>query len=262
MKIEFYKYQGTGNDFVLMDNRQGIYSDLTPKQINLLCNRRFGIGGDGLMLLNNKVGFDFEMKYFNSDGKEGSMCGNGARCIIKFASMLGIKKPSYNFSAADGTHEGEIDLDGEISLKMNNVDNVEVFPNHYLLDTGSPHYVKNIVDIMKVDVVAEGRAIRNSKEFAGEGINVNFVETLDEDKIYVRTYERGVEDETLSCGTGVTAAALISAHNDNGFNRVEVKTTGGKLSVEFEKLSDNKFINIWLSGPAEMVYKGEINLKD
>ena len=130
MKIEFYKYQGTGNDFVLMDNRQGIYSDLTPKQINLLCNRRFGIGGDGLMLLNNKVGFDFEMKYFNSDGKEGSMCGNGARCIIKFASMLGIKKPSYNFSAADGTHEGEIDLDGEISLKMNNVDKVEIFPNH------------------------------------------------------------------------------------------------------------------------------------
>ncbi len=261
MKIEFYKYQGTGNDFILLDNRQGIYNDLTPKQVNLLCNRKFGIGADGLMLLNNKDGFDFEMKYFNSDGKEGSMCGNGARCILKFASMLGIKKSSYNFSAVDGIHEGEIDLDGEISLKMKDVNGVETFVNHYVLDTGSPHFVKSVGDVMKIDVVAEGRAIRNSKEFAEEGINVNFVETLDEDKIYVRTYERGVEDETLSCGTGVTAAALISAHNDNGFNRVEVKTTGGRLSVEFEKLSDSEFINIWLSGPAEMVYKGEINLK-
>ncbi len=261
MKIEFYKYQGTGNDFVLMDNRQLIYNDITPKQVNLLCNRRFGIGADGLMLLNNKEGFDFEMKYFNSDGKEGSMCGNGARCILKFASMLGIKKSSYNFFAVDGAHEAEIDLDGEVRLKMKNVDRVNDFPNHYVLNTGSPHYVKTTGDVMKIDVVAEGRAIRNSKEFAEEGVNVNFVETLDEDKIYVRTYERGVEDETLSCGTGVTAAALISAHNDNGFNRVEVKTTGGKLSVEFEKLSDSHFINIWLCGPAEMVFKGEINLK-
>lgn len=262
MKIEFYKYQGTGNDFVLLDNREGIYNDITPKQVNLLCNRRFGIGADGLMLLNIKEGFDFEMKYFNSDGKEGSMCGNGARCIIKFASMMGIKKSSYNFTAVDGIHEAEIDLNGEIRLKMQNVDGVEDFSNHYVLNTGSPHYVKTIADIMKVDVVAEGRAIRNSKEFAAEGINVNFVETLDEDRIYVRTYERGVEDETLSCGTGVTAAALISAHNDNGFNRVEVKTTGGRLSVEFEKLNDKQFINIWLSGPAGMVYKGEINLKN
>ncbi len=261
MKIEFYKYQGTGNDFVLIDNRQGIYDDITTKQVNLLCNRRFGIGADGLMLLNTKEGFDFDMKYFNSDGKEGSMCGNGARCILKFASMLGIKKTIYHFSAADGEHEAEIDLGGVVRLKMQDVTGVEDFSNHYVLNTGSPHYVKTTTDIMKVDVVSEGRAIRNSREFAEEGINVNFVETLDEDKIYVRTYERGVEDETLSCGTGVTAAALISAHNDNGFNRVEVKTAGGRLSVEFEKLSDGEFVNVWLSGPAEMVYKGEINLK-
>lgn len=262
MKIEFFKYQGTGNDFIILDNRQGIFSDITPKQVNLLCNRRFGVGADGLMLLNNKEGFDFEMKYFNGDGKEGSMCGNGARCILKFASMLGIKRPVYNFLAADGIHEAEIDLDGEIRLKMQNVKDVENFPNHYVLNTGSPHYVKTVGDVIKVDVVGEGRAVRNSKEFIEKGINVNFVETLDEDQIYVRTYERGVEDETLSCGTGVTAAALISAHNDNGFNRVEVKTMGGRLSVEFEKLSDTEFINIWLSGPAEMVFKGEINLKD
>ncbi|MEO6219029.1 MAG: diaminopimelate epimerase [Ginsengibacter sp.] len=261
MKIEFYKYQGTGNDFIMLDNRQGIYSDITPKQVNLLCNRRFGIGADGLILLNDKAGFDFEMKYFNSDGKESSMCGNGGRCILKFAATLGIRKSNYRFTATDGLHEAEIDLNGDIRLKMQNVKGVEDYSNHYVLNTGSPHYVKNAVDIMKVDVVAEGRAIRYSKEFAADGINVNFVETLDEDKIYVRTYERGVEDETLSCGTGVTASALISAHNDNGFNRVEVRTSGGRLSVEFEKLSDKEFINIWLCGPAEMVYKGEINFK-
>ncbi len=262
MKVEFYKYQGTGNDFIIFDNRQDVYTGITSRQVHLLCNRRFGIGADGLMLLNNKEGFDFEMKYFNSDGNESSMCGNGARCILKFASMLGIKKQSYHFIAVDGIHEGEIDFDGTIRLKMQDVDSVVYSLNHYLLDTGSPHYVKMTTDIMRQDVVNEGRLIRNSKEFAAEGINVNFVEVLDEDQIYVRTYERGVEDETLSCGTGVTAAALISAHNDKGFNRVEVKTTGGRLSVEFDKISDTQFTNIWLCGPAEMVFTGEINLKD
>ncbi|MEO6637798.1 MAG: diaminopimelate epimerase [Ginsengibacter sp.] len=262
MKLEFYKCQGTGNDFVVLDNREGKYSDITSRQIHLLCNRRFGIGADGLMLFNNKEGVDFEMKYFNSDGNEGSMCGNGGRCILKFASMLGVKKAHYKFFAVDGLHEGEIDLDGIIKLKMQDVNDVVYSLNRYILNTGSPHYVKIITDITHEDVVKEGRLIRHSKEFAEEGINVNFVEVLDEDQIYVRTYERGVEDETLSCGTGVTAAALISAHNDKGFNRVEVKTAGGRLSVEFEKISDTQFTNIWLSGPAEMVYSGEINLKD
>ncbi len=262
MKIEFYKYQGTGNDFVVLDNREGIYSAITSRQVHLLCNRRFGIGADGLMLLNKTEGVDFEMKYFNSDGNEGSLCGNGGRCILKFASMLGLKKQHYNFSAVDGLHEGEIDLDGTVRLKMQDVNDVVFSLNHYVLNTGSPHYVKITTDIMHEDVVSEGRLIRNSKEFAEEGINVNFVEVLDEDQIYVRTYERGVEDETFSCGTGVTAAALISAHNDKGFNRVEVKTTGGKLSVEFDKISDTQFANIWLCGPAEMVFNGEINVKD
>jgi len=261
MKIEFYKYQGTGNDFILLDNRENIYSGITTKQINFICHRHFGIGADGLMMLNNKDGFDFEMKYFNPDGNEGSMCGNGGRCILKFAAMLGIKKTKYNFRAADGNHEAEIDLNGEVRLKMKDVKGVEYSYTHYILDTGSPHYVKHVADVMQVDVVNEGRSIRNSKDFAEEGINVNFVTTLDDDTIYVRTYERGVEDETLSCGTGVTAAALISAHNDNGFNRVEVKTTGGRLSVEFEKISEKEFKNIWLCGPAEKVYAGEINLK-
>lgn len=261
MKIEFHKYQGTGNDFILLDNRANRYDSLTPKQVHFLCSRRFGIGADGLMMLNNKAGFDFEMRYFNADGNAGSMCGNGGRCILKFASALGIKKEKYNFSAADGTHEAEIDLYGEIRLKMKDVKGVEYSYTHYILDTGSPHYVKNVRDVMQVDVVNEGRAIRNSREFEEKGINVNFVETLNDDTIYVRTYERGVEDETLSCGTGVTASALISAHNDNGFNRVEVKTSGGRLSVEFEKVTEKEFRNIWLVGPAELVYEGEINIK-
>lgn len=260
MKIEFYKYQGTGNDFILLDNQQKIYDNITPEQIKNMCDRHFGIGADGLMLLNTKEGFDFEMKYYNADGKEGSMCGNGGRCMVKFASKMGIKKNEYSFSASDGVHEAELDLDKKVSLKMNDVKDVNFLLNYYLLNTGSPHYVKYVKNVEKMDVVSEGRKIRNSKDFIEKGVNVNFVENISEDEIYVRTYERGVEDETLSCGTGVTAAALIAAHNDNGFNTVEVKTKGGNLSVEFEKVSDTEFKNIWLSGPAKLVFSGEIEL--
>lgn len=260
MKIEFYKYQGTGNDFILLDNRTNLYNNLTEKQVAFLCNRHFGIGADGLMLLNIKPGVDFEMKYYNSNGAEGSMCGNGGRCIVKFANAMGIRKNNYHFTAFDGEHEAEIDLDGTIKLKMNDVNKVETNLNHYVLNTGSPHYVKHIKGVDEMDVRTGGRMIRNSKSFEKEGINVNFVEVLDNDSIYVRTYERGVEDETLSCGTGVTAAALVSAHNDNGFNRVEVKTPGGKLSVEFDKKDDDHFENIWLNGPVKFVFKGEIDL--
>jgi diaminopimelate epimerase len=260
MKIEFYKYHGTGNDFILLDNRQNIYDSITPRQVNFLCHRRFGIGADGLMMLNDKANFDFEMIYFNSDGNTSSMCGNGGRCIVKFAHMLGTKKTKYNFYAIDGAHEAEIDLNGDVRLKMKDVNDVEYSYTHYVLNTGSPHYVKSVPDVSRIDVAVEGREIRNSKEFVKEGINVNFVETISDDTIYVRTYERGVEDETYSCGTGVTAAALISAHNDKGFNRVEVETKGGKLSVEFEKISEKEFENIWLSGPAEMVFKGEVTV--
>ena len=262
MKIEFYKYQGVGNDFILLDNRKNEYDQLTQKQAAFICDRHFGIGGDGLMFLNLKEGYDFEMKYYNSDGAEGSMCGNGARCIVKFANSMGIHKNNYHFIAADGEHEAEIDLDGLVRLKMNDVNKVEAHTNYYILNTGSPHYVKQIRDVMKMDVKTGGKMIRNSKEFEKEGINVNFVEAMDDDKIYVRTYERGVEDETLSCGTGVTASALVSAHNDNGFNRVEVKTPGGNLSVEFDKTDDEHFENIWLHGPADFVFKGEIKIPD
>ena len=260
MKIEFFKYQGTGNDFILLDNRTNRYDNLTEKQVAFLCNRHFGIGADGLMLLNLKEGFDFDMKYYNANGGEGSMCGNGSRCIVRFAARLGIRKNNYQFMASDGEHEADIDIDGMVRLKMRDVNKVEAYTNHYVLNTGSPHYVKHISDVEHMDVKNGGRMIRYSKEFEKKGINVNFVETLDEDSIYVRTYERGVEDETLSCGTGVTASALVSAHNDNGFNRVEVKTPGGNLSVEFDKKDDEHFENIWLNGPANFVFKGEIEI--
>ncbi|MEP6627523.1 MAG: diaminopimelate epimerase [Ginsengibacter sp.] len=262
MKIEFYKYQGTGNDFILLDNRGGTYTTITNEQVKFLCDRHFGIGADGLMLLNNKEGYDFEMIYYNSDGKPGSMCGNGGRCIVKFAWMLGIKKKEYRFLATDGAHEAEVDLEKEVSLKMSDVTDVDFALNSFLLNTGSPHYVVYVKDVQAVDVVGEGRKIRNSKDFVEEGVNVNFVQIISDDEIYVRTYERGVEDETLSCGTGVTASALVSAHNDKGFNRVEVKTIGGRLNVEFEKNSETEFTNIWLSGPALQVFSGTINLND
>lgn len=261
MKIQFFKYQGTGNDFILIDNRKNEIS-LSKEQIHRLCDRRFGIGADGLMLLQEKPGFDFEMKYYNSDGKTGSMCGNGARCMIKFVYQLGIHRDLYKFLAADGSHEAEIDIDGIVSLKMNDVRTIRKFHNDFLVDTGSPHYIKMVTGVMDLDIYKKGFEIRYSKEFAEEGINVNFVEQTDDtDKIIVRTYERGVEDETLSCGTGVTAAALVCYHNDNGFNEVEVKTSGGKLTVEFDRVDEDRFENIWLCGPAEKVFEGTLEIK-
>jgi diaminopimelate epimerase len=260
MRIEFFKYQGTGNDFVILDNRTNKYNDLTAKQVKHICHRRFGIGADGLMLLSNRDSYDFEMVYFNADGNESSMCGNGGRCLVKFASHQGMHKSTYRFIAIDGPHEAEIDMHGIVRLKMQDVAAVEQHASYALLNTGSPHFVKFASNVEDIDVVQTGREIRYSKQFEKDGINVNFVETIDEDSIFVRTYERGVEDETMSCGTGVTAAALLNAHNDRGFNRVEVKTPGGNLSVEFNKIDDDHFENIWLCGPAELVYKGEIEI--
>jgi len=259
MKLTFYKYQATGNDFVILDNRNKEIS-LTTEQVAQLCHRRFGIGADGLMLLNIQAGYDFAMKYYNSDGKEGTMCGNGGRALTRFAFDMGIKKNKMSFIAIDGTHTSELSEDGWVHLKMKDVSNVENYYGDYVLDTGSPHYVKLVSNVMEMDVYNEGYKIRYSEDFAENGINVNFVEQLAEDKITVRTYERGVENETLSCGTGVTASALISHHNANGFNRIEVKTLGGHLAVEYEKISENSFQNIWLCGPATFVYKGEIEI--
>lgn len=258
MTIQFYKYQGTGNDFVIIDNRSAAIQ-LSTNQINLICDRRFGIGADGLMLLNTLDGYDFEMKYYNADGNESSMCGNGGRCLTRFAYDMGIHRTAYHFLAIDGEHDAEMDEHEWIRLKMKDVDEVTDYHGDTLLNTGSPHYIKSVQNIMELDVFHEGRNIRNSKDFITEGINVNFVEPENK-HIIVRTYERGVENETYSCGTGVTAAAIVFAHNEKGFNRVEVKTKGGNLAVEFEKINDHEFRNIWLCGPAEFVYKGEITI--
>lgn len=259
MNIQFHKYQGTGNDFVIIDGRES-NPLLSTEQIHRLCDRRFGIGGDGLMILLPHEQYDFVMKYYNADGKEGSMCGNGGRCIVQFAMDLGIVNEKYIFWAADGLHEAELDLNGSIRLKMNDVKNINQIKGDYILNTGSPHYVKFVNGLENYDVFEEGKTIRNSESFQKEGINVNFVESLGEDSIFVRTFERGVENETWSCGTGVTASALVSAHNEIGFNNVYVKTLGGELSVEFERLSENEYKDIWLVGPATFVFKGEIEI--
>lgn len=258
MILPFYKYQGTGNDFILLDNRQQTYSGLTQPAIARLCDRRFGIGADGLMMLNQKEGYDFEMKYFNADGNPGSMCGNGGRCMVRFAYHLGIHKSNYHFLASDGEHEAEID-DGTniINLKMKDVPGIRESNGSYILNTGSPHFVKIVDDVMDYDVVKNGIEIRYNEEFTKEGINVNFVQQEKPDGIMVRTYERGVEDETFSCGTGVTASALVCYHNEVGYNDVTVTTKGGELVVKYDRLNDNSYTNIWLCGPAEKVFEGK-----
>ena len=262
MKIEMYKYQGTGNDFVIIDNYNSPVTPLPPRQIKFICDRHFGMGADGLMLLGKKDGYDFEMIYYNADGNQSTMCGNGGRCLVKFAHHQGIHKSLYKFIAIDGEHEAEIDSNGIVRLKMQNVNKVDYHLHHTIIDTGSPHFVKFTENVKDVDVFATGHDIRYNHAFAPEGINVNFVETISEDAIFMRTYERGVENETLSCGTGVTAAALLSAHNDNGFNTVDVKTPGGRLTVEFDKIDEQHFENIWLCGPAEFVFKVEMEVPE
>jgi diaminopimelate epimerase len=212
------------------------------------------------MLLQIKQGYDFEMIYYNANGKMGTMCGNGGRCLTQFAFDMGIQKEKYKFIASDGEHESIFAENGWIHLKMKDVDEIINYYGDYTLNTGSPHYVKSTTEIAMVDVVKEGREIRNSEDFELDGINVNFVEQTDEDCIYVRTYERGVEDETLSCGTGVTASALVFYHNEVGFNRIEVTTLGGNLAVEFDKVGENRFNNIWLCGGTSFVFQGSINI--
>ncbi|MBS1628379.1 MAG: diaminopimelate epimerase [Bacteroidetes bacterium] len=259
MQYTFYKYQGTGNDFIILDNREGKIT-LTPEQINKLCDRKFGIGADGLMMLNTSNKYDFEMYYVNADGKPSTMCGNGGRCLTKFAYDTGMKKDTYKFWAIDGEHEAILSDNNWINLKMQDVNSIENKNGDYILNTGSLHFVKNTNNVMDINVFKEGREIRYSKEFEQNGINVNFVEATDEDAITVRTYERGVENETLSCGTGATASALVYYHNETGFNRIEIKTLGGNLAVEFNRMNDNTYNNIWLCGPAAFVFKGEIEI--
>ncbi|MDQ1771990.1 diaminopimelate epimerase [Labilibaculum sp. A4] len=259
MKVEFSKYQGTGNDFVLIDNRNGRIAPDDFSLIEKLCDRRFGIGGDGLMLLENADGFDFRMRYYNSDGKEGSMCGNGGRCIVAFAYHLGLVSEKTKFIAVDGEHEAKITNteDGiQVSLKMIDVLDIEMGDDFYFLNTGSPHFVRFISNHENFDTFAEGKKIRYNNRFAEKGTNVNFV-SFQGQNITVSTYERGVEDETYSCGTGVVASA-ISAGFKTGSNKFIIKTKGGFLEVHFRKISNKQIEDIWLTGPATHVFNGTL----
>jgi len=262
MNINFSKYQGTGNDFVVIDNRKGDIV-LTTNQIAFICDRRSGIGADGLMLLGKAEGFDFSMTYYNADGLEGSMCGNGGRCLTQFAYDNGIQKKHFHFTAIDGPHESILNEDGWIHLKMTNVyaveKNIDSNVTFYVLNTGSPHYIEMVDHISQVDVVGLGQSIRYNERFKQEGINVNFVAQQD-GYISVRTYERGVENETLSCGTGVTAAALITGIEKLGEQTIQIETLGGKLAVQFNNRGDNAFDDIWLMGPGTFVFSGNISL--
>ncbi|MGA9212594.1 diaminopimelate epimerase [Kaistella sp.] len=253
--FEFYKYQGTGNDFVMIDNRDLQF----PKEkeiIEKFCDRRFGIGGDGLILLENDPTADFKMVYYNSDGNESTMCGNGGRCLVAFAHFLDIFEDQTTFTAIDGLHEAEIN-NGIIKLKMIDVNSIKNIGGNFELNTGSPHYVAFVEMLKDYKVFENGNKIRNSPSYWQEGINVNFVEEISENEIFVRTYERGVEDETFSCGTGVTASALVFLKDKNQTS-VQVKVLGGNLKVYAEQEGES-FKNIWLEGPAKQVFKGKIN---
>ncbi|MDN5216299.1 diaminopimelate epimerase [Fulvivirgaceae bacterium BMA12] len=262
--INFYKYQGTGNDFVMIDDRDQRFpynaaesTQFDTRIIARICDRKFGVGADGLILIRDHDEYDFEMIYFNADGSQ-SLCGNGSRCAVRFANYLGIIQNETCFLAIDGPHEAFIEED-LIHLKMGNVNQVKKMNGHWFIDTGSPHVIKFIEDLEAFDVYEEGKAIRHDQAFAPNGTNVNFVEACSMDELFVRTFERGVENETLSCGTGVTAVSLAASY-EKFTSPVKIKTLGGSLQVSFDKIDNQKFENIYLIGPAGMVFEGTIQL--
>lgn len=259
MKITFYKYHGAGNDFVAIDNRN--YQIYSSETIRFLCNRKFGVGADGVLLIQNgDKNVDFHLDYYNSDGNMGSLCGNGSRCAVAFAHDLNIIQNNAHFSAFDGIHEGCYQNEEDVWVSLNDVNTTTFLEDGYSVNTGSPHFVTYVDDIQNVDVYKAGKKIRHDSRFP-DGINVNFVSPF-QDGIFVRTFERGVENETLSCGTGVTASALIhSIHNNfnNGSHKIKVYTTGGDFIISFDKLSQI-FTQIILQGPTRFVFKGEIEM--
>lgn len=257
MKLDFFKYQGTGNDFILVDNRQQEFPKNDTNLVAQLCDRRFGIGADGLILLELSKLHDFKMVYYNSDGKQSSMCGNGGRCIVAFAKKLELIKSETIFEAIDGIHEASISAD-EVSLKMIDVSEIEKFEDHIFVNTGSPHHVTFVKEVKNINVNITGRKIRYGSPYFQEGVNVNFVEQQGENIFKVRTYERGVENETLSCGTGVTAVALAAHLANKTKNKiVQLSTEGGQLQVSFE-LDNNLYKNVFLKGKATFVFNGII----
>ena len=267
MQLKFYKYQGTGNDFVMIDNRQNFFPKNDTKLIERLCDRRFGIGADGLILLENddstdlsseKV--DFRMVYYNSDGNESSMCGNGGRCLVAFAKSLNVINNEATFIATDGLHHATIDENEIVSLQMKDVDEVKIDSEYVFLNTGSPHHVTLVNDLENYNVKENGAEIRYSDLYGKAGSNVNFVNQISDNHFRLRTYERGVEDETLSCGTGATATAIaMNVIGKTNSNSIDINVEGGKLKVTFEK-TDKGFEKVFLIGPATFVFDGIITI--
>lgn len=254
MIFEFYKYQATGNDFIIIDDREELFEIDDSNLIKSLCERKMGVGADGLILLRNHNSYDFEMIYFNSDGNQSTLCGNGARCIVSFANTLDIISSKSTFLAIDGIHQANI-YDKSVSIKFNDIKSIQFDNGNYIVDSGSPHFITFKDNIENLDVEGEGRSIRNMDKFSRDGINVNFVSLGD--SIRIRTYERGVESETLSCGTGAVAASIALFYS--GLfedNEVDLQTNGGLLSVTFDEFN-GVFKNIWLTGEANLVYIGE-----
>lgn len=258
MKIAFEKYHGTGNDFIAIDNRNGAHNGLKTETIQRWCRRRFGIGSDGLMLIQESKTADFEMVFFNPDGSK-SLCGNGSRCAVVFAKKLGLARQSGTFLTTDGLHAYRILDNDVVAIQMRDVGRPVKVRKHRFLDTGSPHLVVKSKDVDQVNVLKHGRRLRHLPAFEDRGgTNVNFAAPLGENEIGVRTYERGVEAETLSCGTGVTAVALALASDGITGSPVKVHTHGGVLQVEFVQTEEG-FEGVWLTGPVSHVYSGEID---
>lgn len=259
MEIHFFKYQGAGNDFIMVDNRSRVFPKNNVSLIHKLCDRRFGIGADGLILLEPSEKHDFTMVYFNADGKEGSMCGNGGRCIVAFAKKLNMINNKTTFEAADGLHYAEIENE-LVNLQMADVENIEIYDTHAFLNTGSPHHVNFCNFVENLNVREMGSKIRYGAPYFEEGTNVNFVEQISKNLFKVRTYERGVEDETLACGTGVTAVAIAAnKSNKTAEEKIYIEVLGGKLEVSFKK-EGNSYKNVFLKGPAQFVFEGKITI--
>jgi diaminopimelate epimerase len=259
MKILFHKYQGTGNDFIIFDNRNKMFPKKNKQTIKSLCDRKFGVGADGLILLEDSLQHDFKMIYYNADGNPGSMCGNGGRCIVAFAQYLDIIGNTTTFEAMNKIYHATLDKD-LVSLTMNDVNQIESFHDHVFLNTGSPHHIEFEESINDIDIYKKGKEIRYGSPYFEEGTNVNFVSQLNKNTFEIRTYERGVEDETMSCGTGVTAVAIAShALHKTTDNSINLQTLGGNLQVSFI-VENSCYKNIVLKGPATFVFKGSIQL--
>lgn len=260
MQLEFYKYQGTGNDFVMIDNRSETFPKDDTKLIERLCDRRFGIGADGLILLENDPETDFRMVYYNSDGNQSSMCGNGGRCLVAFAKKLNVIGNDTTFIATDGLHHASVGDNGLVSLQMIDVANIKKSDDHVFLNTGSPHHVQMVDDLEHYNVKEKGAEIRYGDLYGKQGSNINFVKKIDDKTFSLRTYERGVEDETLACGTGATAVAIaMNATGETDATSIDLNVEGGKLVVSFNKEA-GKFTDVFLKGPAEFVFKGVIEI--